>query len=157
MPWAKAKYLDTEKDPGSLGYARDDTRNVRDDTKQQRRKTTQILARISSQRVSLKSEDEPVPMVPVVAEGRREPLRADYSNRPRSGRRSDLLFWNLVARRIREAAARLIRNGPARRGPRRWPEADWKNPGGERISAMLPNWTLALQFGFISGNLGTRL
>lgn len=34
-------------------------------------------------------------------------------------------------------------------GSRRQPEADWKNPGGERISAKLPKWTLAARFGYI--------
>src|ERR1700731_2929360 len=45
-----------------------------------------------------KREDEPVPMVPVVAEGRREPLRADHYSRARSGPRFDFLFWNLSLR-----------------------------------------------------------
>ena len=39
-------------------------------------------------------------MVPVVAEGRREPLRTNHINRTRSGRGSDLFFWNLRATKI---------------------------------------------------------
>jgi hypothetical protein len=47
-------------------------------------------------------------MVPVVAEGRREPLRTDHNNRPRSGRGPDLLFGNLSTENLmksRHAAA----------------------------------------------------
>ena len=57
--------------------------------------TTGIRAQ-NERRVRLKSEDEPVPMVPVVAEGRGESLRADHSGRSRSGGSVDLLFWAVV-------------------------------------------------------------
>jgi hypothetical protein len=39
-------------------------------------------------------------VVPVVAEGRREPLRSNHSDRAGSGCGSDLFFWNLEATKI---------------------------------------------------------
>src|SRR5277367_6096261 len=75
--------LDTAKDPGSVGYARDDTKTAhkRDDTKMKQRNAARILALHSPRRVSSENEDQSVPMVPMVAEGRREPLHPDHHNR----------------------------------------------------------------------------
>lgn len=87
-------------------------------------------------RVKLKSEDEPVPVVPVVAEGRREPLRADHNNRGRRRGDSNLFFGNLETSRVVKLRHARLKNGTGQRGGVPSPARSRleKPRGGENLS-----------------------